>query len=168
MLLVVDDVPIAARRLWWLRQSRGFVNSVFDDAHRGEVYVRALIWMNVHALWVSELYCIINKWWLWLVTTEKNNIFRGFVYTVRFSLSVSRKLWWGTWHTWSSSKIITKPTKQAQLFSLVLHVEVPPLHNVAIILFRMVVASTKLQSDTQAKCVSIKYRPGGETWNPPQ
>jgi len=46
-------------------------------------------------------------------------------------------------------------------------VEVPPLHNVAIILFRMVVASTKLQSDTQAKCVSIKYRPGGETWNPP-
>ena len=67
------------------------------------------------------------------------------------------------------ASLITKPSKLNYFHSLSsIHVEVPPLHNVAIILFRMVVASTKLQSDTQAKCVSIKYRPGGETWNPPQ
>ena len=50
--------------IWRLHQSRGFTGSVFKDAHRNRVCMRAsiwvsvcaFIWMNVHALyfWIKE------------------------------------------------------------------------------------------------------------------
>jgi hypothetical protein len=49
------------RRLWWLRQSWGFVGTVFEDAPRGRVCVRVFIGMSVRALWVSPMYCVIRK-----------------------------------------------------------------------------------------------------------
>ena len=35
--------PSTARRLWWLRQSRGFAGSVFEDSHTGRICVRVFI-----------------------------------------------------------------------------------------------------------------------------
>ena len=74
------------------------------------------------------------------MTTEKNNIFRGFVYTVRFSLSVSRNcgeardtLEAPVRSALMGASLITKPSKLNYFHSLSsIHVEVPPLHNVAI------------------------------------
>ena len=47
--------------LWWLRQSRGSVGSVFKDVHRDRICVRVFIEISVHTLWVSDLYYVIKK-----------------------------------------------------------------------------------------------------------
>lgn len=49
MLSVVATFPSTARRLWFC-QSRGFDGSIFEDIHRGRVYVHVFVEVSIYAL----------------------------------------------------------------------------------------------------------------------
>lgn len=52
------DNPVDSETPWWLRQSRGFVSSVFEDTYRSRVCVHVFLGLRVRALRVSALYCV--------------------------------------------------------------------------------------------------------------
>jgi hypothetical protein len=62
VLSVVGDILVDTKRLWWLRQSWGFVGPIFEDAPRGRVCVHVFVGMSVACIVsVSDVLCNSQK-----------------------------------------------------------------------------------------------------------